>query len=307
MERTIRRIVVGVRSHRVPDPVFVRAADLARSAGAELHVVHARPVAHRLPECYAHVGRRYHDELDNLRDSLRVNLTAGGRDPGPTGGITWHVAEGSPEAVLDRIAAELAADLIVVGPSRLPREGRAHPASTAERTARRASVPLLLLRRSPGSRRRRVLVATDLSAAGADLCRVGMRTTHAFGDSPDTRVRVLLLVQPPAPGLLVGCGRVLESVARSELRLFLAEEAPAGMHLEARARLGEPAREIREEAGRWDARLVVLGAVGDAGPGRSLLGGAGWGTLAEMDANLLVVPLGAASGTAASIAPERAA
>jgi nucleotide-binding universal stress UspA family protein len=306
MERAFRRIVVGVRSHRIQDPVFVRAMDLARAAGAELHVVHARPVAHRLPECYAHLGRRYHDEPDNLRDFLRVSHTGSGPAEDRARGVAWHVGEGAPEAVLNRVAAEVAADLIVVGPSAGTRDGGAPLAGTAERTARGAAVPVLLLRRSPGPRGGRALVATDLSAEGADLCRIGIRSAHALGGAPDVRVRALLLVQPSAPGTLVGRDAVLESVARAELRGFLHETALAG-EVEARARLGDPAREILEEAGRWDARLVVLGALGDAGPGRSLLGGATWSTLTRLDSNGLVVPLRAAPVAGASIAPERAA
>ena len=118
------------------------------------------------------------------------------RDLGETlKGAEVRVVEGSPAAVIDAVAREVGAGLIVTGVARDETLGRYFLGSTVERLARQTPVPLLVVKnrlRPYGE----VLVATDFSASSQHAL------TAAAGFFPRAPLTLLHAWEIPFSGFL---------------------------------------------------------------------------------------------------------
>ena len=109
----VRSIVVGTDGSPPSDAALQEAIDLARTQGAQLHIVAAYPDPARIREHIASTGRDLTPDLMLAAE----NLLARARERAEAAGVSveTHDSEADPADALLDVAKEQAADLIVVG------------------------------------------------------------------------------------------------------------------------------------------------------------------------------------------------
>jgi len=128
------------------------AASIAREAGAELTLLHVIewPWHEPPPPPLTELPREQAAALDEFRRYLITmacnRLKDLARDP-DVGGTSWRVAHGKPYTELLRTAADLHTDLIVMGVHGRNAADMALFGSTTNQVVRRASCPVLTIRR----------------------------------------------------------------------------------------------------------------------------------------------------------------
>jgi nucleotide-binding universal stress UspA family protein len=194
--------------------------------------------------------------------------------------IEADVAVGDPKSEIVRIAEEWGADLLVLGARGLSPFKRFLLGSVSLSVARHAPCPVLVVKGRPrklGS----VLVAMDDSE---DSFRA-VRFLQSLPLPRQARLRLLSVVEPvryptSAPkalrGQLVTMIKELESKRRAELEKVL-ERAAAQLdekitRVTRATPTGDPANTIVATAAAHDADLIVVGARGQGGMERFLLG-----------------------------------
>ncbi|HET7228580.1 MAG TPA: universal stress protein [Longimicrobium sp.] len=280
-------IVAGVGEISPDDPALRAAAQVAHAAGAELHLVYAyqlpglmkraQGLEHGLPEGVARYERGLLQSLEAAARSL----------PGGAG-AACHVVLGAAAPTLARVAAEVGAELLVVGAARKSRLGSAILGTTAERVLREASIPVLVARRPMTLPPARVLLTTDLSELSAAVHEAALDTIDLFLGAPG-EVRSLLVVgwtAAPAPLSAGALGRA----ARAELEAFLDARGHVAPHVEPAVRTGIPADEIVGEARGWGADLLVVGTHARGWGARLMLGSVAEASLRDAPCNVLAIP-----------------
>jgi nucleotide-binding universal stress UspA family protein len=193
------------------------------------------------------------------------------------------VLSGNPkEAIVDHAAAT-GADFILIGVHQEIGRRRFLLGSVAKAVLRAAPCSVELLRAPAGEggtpRPLRVLLATD----GSDC---SLLAAHSIASRPwpaGTEIRVLSVVEPETSPLFhvpfpQGAEEALRAKAMEHTQKAIreAEEIVAQAGLRASETisvlLGEPQAIIAEEAGQWEADLIVLGSHGRRGFNRLLLG-----------------------------------
>lgn len=196
---------------------------------------------------------------------------------------------GRPGVVLNDVAREFEAGLIVVGGRHHGALARGLGGSTAHHLVRTATVPVLIVEasRGPGAMRR-VLVAADLSpAAGLTLSTAGR-----YADLLEAHVRVVHVVEsarfPVVPSVDT---TLLEERYRAEFERLVDIELPRVTQDDRVVRRGRPDEEIAEEAAAWQADLIVAGSHGRGWIDRLLIGSTTERLLNRLPSSLLVVPI----------------
>lgn len=288
----LRSIVAAVDLSPGSDEVLRTAAELARAAGAELHVVHALDVAVAPSlEDPADPGYiRWHNEAAGRLALQLERVLPPGHEP-RTRELVLDLAH---RAVLARIRA-VDADLVVVGPHR----GRPGAApllgSTADRVIRTSPVPCLVVQGRLKLPLSRVVVPLDLEDPSPGALEAGFRWLAGLGT--DAELAVVHVVPPvAAPGAFP---RDRIAVAPP---LHAAVEASRAGHPQARVReelvWGEaPADAITGYAGRERAELVVIATHGRGGVRRALLGSVASRVAAAAPCPVLMVPPSRWGGT----------
>jgi universal stress protein E len=286
----IRRIVVGVASLNGEDVSLPGALALARRLEAELHVVHAFGLPDPIQAAYARelvLGpgalERYGEELQRQLEASLAGLI--------DVRVIGHVVEGSTAECLGELVKELDADLLVLGATRRGRLWKQYLGVTAEGVVRRASVPVLVLRRSSAYPPGRVLFTTDLSGVAQPVHCEALGVVREICGSTEAELRTLLVVRHEPDSLQVD-PHLLRRVAEGELERFLREvrqkhSAPVGS---GRVRVGETTDEIVSEAMEWGAELVVVGTHGGQGAVRFHLGSVAGAVLRAAACDVLVIP-----------------
>lgn len=268
----VRRIVVGSDFSDGANLAASHALAAARIAGAEVALTHAA----RIPEAIAtraDAARIVQDvfsfaraRLDRLRDRMA----------GQGAVVSGLLVEGDAAKALPRAAADLAADMVVVGHNGRSALPWVLLGTVAERTLRRADAHVLIARplvRGTISYRR-ILVPLDLAPGASD--RV-LAAALALA-SPDARVD-LLHCWELAPGwngdfpldLLAGEAEAVrrdsieEAVARADELVEAHQDHPA--HLTFDLEEVAPNRGIRARLDEGDYDLVVVGKRARAGGG----------------------------------------
>lgn len=200
------------------------------------------------------------------------------------------VQAGAAADVINAVARDLHADLIVLGGKHHSLLGRWLGGSTALNVARTTATPILVTAGEPVSVRR-VLVALDTSGAAPATFEAARRLAHTHG----AQLRALSIIEPlpvmpesvptvdPAPYISL-CRDTIDA----ELRPLV---APTGAELI--VQIGPTARTIEDEAKAWHADLVVVGSHGKSWTQRLMLGSVTERLLNHLPASLVVVPVGA--------------
>jgi nucleotide-binding universal stress UspA family protein len=294
MSRHIHKILVATSLEETSDHVVIAGRELARAAEAELHLLHAYPLAAAfygsplgMATVHPHPIVNEREQVELLLDQQleRVGVTAdevAGR---------W-IHPDTPPRRLVVAARELAAELLVVGASDSHSPLEPLLGSTADRVLRQAHVPVLVVRGELKVPPQRVLVPVDLS----DLCdqsvRSGIRILKDLvtGEPPCLET-LFVLANAERKGSVQFTSEQIDRFAEEELKrhmALLAEET--GWPVEPVLRTGSPRQEIVAELLDNPADLVVLGTHGRSGFERLLLGSVAADVVRRASTSVLVVP-----------------
>jgi len=281
-------IIAGVDG----SPESFRAASLAwriaRAAEAQCVLVYA------VPEVWAPGGMaplvNSSEVFDMLVSDLRHQL---GRELG--GEVPEAVRQslvaraGRPGVVLDQVARELGAGLVVVGGRHHGALARGLGGSTAHHLVRTSPAPVLVVEAS-GRAPRRVLVATDLSAAASATLSTAARYAELF----DAQIRIVHVVEPAKFPTVVPLSldmSAFEERSRAEFDRVVEVELSRVQSDDRVVRRGRADEEIAEEAVAWRADLLVLGSHGKGWIDRLLIGSTTERLVNRLPTSLLVVPI----------------
>jgi nucleotide-binding universal stress UspA family protein len=286
MSTPLRRIVAGIATLEPDDPALVPAIRLAERTGAALTLVHVLAEGSE--------GTRG-GALRRLEMAVRALTT---RDR-----IAWTTVRGRAGDTLARLAAELHADLLVLGHTRRSGAAAAMLGTTAQRVLRSSTVPVLSLHGGSGRAPtyRRVLLATDLSPHSAHALGAGARLAQALAHPAEARLRPLFVSVTSYEAVAAGIPDWSAEHASAELAEFL-RAVPALAGTPAAVRTGDPAGEILAEAHEWQAELVVVGTHGRRGVPRLLLGSVAETVLRRASLGVLVIPPASAPAAVAEAA-----
>ncbi len=299
MAGKIRNVLVGTSLDESSDTVARVGVEIARAAGAQVHLVHAfaPPLSYGtewgLGVVTDEVTRQEEERLRSALAAQADRLGAGG---------AWKLESGAAHRVLSDLAESLDADVVVVGASggRLARL----LGSTADRVIRKSRRPVLVvrgeLRGEPGLPFARALGPVDLSPFAAEAFRRGLELLAAVGGSGGSgggnaaaplveALFVLSVVQRQVAPQFTP--EQIDRFAAEELDRFVAANAgDAAPRIGRKVRAGNAREEILAEAGEWQPDLIFLGTHGIGGFDRVVIGSVAADVLREAPCSVLVVP-----------------
>ncbi len=262
-----KRILVASDLSPASRPAIEVACALARTAGAEVDLLHAVDDRREVATGYAFLDDLLHLAGDwaRLRRGALEALRREMRGCGPPDPALL-VERGDPAACILEVRERQHSDLVVLGAGSIRGLRRFVLGSVADRVMRRPGAPLLLVGKRPeGARYGRILVGLEL----AD--QVPPHLQAAIELCTSLRAELVALHVLPPPGRLSD-GRHTElepSEVPARIEANLARVAPL-VPARIEVRPGDPATEIPSVARAFDADLVVLGAERhpDGWPGR---------------------------------------
>lgn len=244
------------------------AAELARLAGAQLHVVHAAP---------------------STGASLERALAGELRRVAPWTAAATSVHAGPPPQVIAGHAERIGADVIVIGPHRgEPGEDRAL-GGTADRVVRAAPVPCLVAASPLRLPLHTVVVPVDLSEAARGALGVALAWAsalrHPGGEGGEQTCLTVLHVERSGEN-----GAAREALRREVESVRGKVAGFAGVRVEEIVdESDDPAAAILARAAGEDADLVVMGTRGLSGAGE-MLGSVSAGVVRGAACPILLVP-----------------
>lgn len=282
----MKRIMVATDFSERSDRAMRRALLLAKEHGSELELVHVID---------ADRPRRFIDSERAAAEELLGEIAGTFRR---VDGVvcTTHIVIEDPFAGLVAAAEETRPDLLVLGPHRRQILRDAFVGTTAERTIRSVSCPVLMINATPSDRYSHVLCATDLSGASRSaLTRLAAMPLARFA-------RVTVLHVFDAPGMRLSMShsmpkeeqeryvKDLESEAIGRLSKFLADvELPVSRML-ARRESTITSNEILLTAIEQDADLIMVASTGKSAAARFFLGSVAEQVLRSATIDVLVFP-----------------
>jgi nucleotide-binding universal stress UspA family protein len=282
----MKTIMVATDFSERSDRALRRATLIARQTGAGLILVHVvdddqphRIVDHEHSDAAKLLRRQAQtlSEVDSVAATSRVVLDA-------------------PFAGILRAAAEIAPDLLVIGPHRRRVLQDVFTGTTAERTIRAIGLPVLMVNAPPAGAYGHVLLTTDLSAAAGDA----LARFAALGLTPDARQTLLHVFEPPTPHLYGAsalpraerdrqAGIRLQQADRALVE-FMAGLPDTGAVPMVRPVGGAVASEVLAAAEAGDADLIVAATHGRSGLARLFLGSVTEAVLRASGRDVLAIP-----------------
>jgi nucleotide-binding universal stress UspA family protein len=262
-----------------------RALSLARAWGAKLTVVSAQE-AFEVP---SDESRRPASAAKAAAAALRAArlLKVDFADVADVE-IDLRTPKGRPEDVVPDVAAEEGCDLIVTGIARNDPAGQFVLGSLVRTLARRAKVPVLVVRKRPRGDYERIVVASDLSDASA--APLGM----ALKLFPAGKLTLFHAFETPFrnwTGDKASYERSQRRTVVNEIGAFLrkgvGEKAAGAIRIEAER--GDPAALLAEH-GIEDADLVIVGTHGRTALMSVFLGSVATAILDQVPCDVLLVP-----------------
>ena len=264
-----------------------QASEAAKERSAKLVVLHVLPAtlnAHPIQPLARHTSpAQIPQAIAAAIDRVNAHLQG---EPVTRDHVDVRVEYGIPHAVIVERAEMLRAELIVVGAS------REHVGHEAERVVRYAHCPVLVARPSPDTGP--VLAATDLSDSSLPAVRAAADYARSHR-SPLVLLHVVdlqsFLVAPDiAGGVPVPLTNELrDSILRAAEQRF--HKALRAQELKGKVTVvsGAPTSAILDEAGRLQARLLVVGTTGATGLKRMVLGSVAEAVVRAAPCSTLVV------------------
>lgn len=278
---SIRTVLIGTDLDRDSNALVSTGVQVARAAGAKIHLAFsfAPPVVY-LTELGAGVNDPVlAQEEERCREALGEQARQAGISEGEL-----HVRRGAPHRMLADLAAEIGADLLVVGATG---GGRLHRrlGSTADRVLRRAHCPVLVVRGSLPVPPRKVLAPVDLSPLSAEAFERGLGVLAGLGAMPQVEALFVLSVLERQTSFDFTPEQI-DRMAAEKLEGFV--EGRTGV--ERKVRTGNTREEIFAEIAGYRPDLVLLGTHGLGGFDRFAIGSVAADVAREAPCSVLVVP-----------------
>lgn len=204
-----------------------------------------------------------------------------------------QVATGKDFVAIIRCARQAQASLIVIGAhgEHTLRDDVFGP--TALKLARKASIPLLVVKQPAPAPYRRILAATDFSEASRRALEVALNVApqaeidllHGYGIWGESR----LSMAGAGPQERINYRRQVESSVSTRLQEWLALINLSGRHIDLHIREGHPATLITQLAVEFKSDLVAMGTTGRSGLPYILLGSVAEKVLHTVSCDTLVV------------------
>jgi nucleotide-binding universal stress UspA family protein len=278
-------VVAGVDTSSEGALAAAAAWSVAKSAGAEFHLVHVTREASQLPPVVTE-----QDLAGKLQQAAQDQVAAVLRDRVPDEALEHlEIRQGNVAWVLRAAVSEHGAELLVLGGKHHAAPVRWFGGSTVHHAVRTIDVPILVTA-AERPLFGRVMVAADLSEAATPTLTTGVCFAAVFG----AELRALSVVEPfpPIPDVAVQVDEQEHLRLAEEEFARIVERTAGGAELSRLVRCGTPARAIAEEAEAWGADLVVVGSHGKGWVDRVLLGSTTERLLNRLPTSLLVVPVG---------------
>lgn len=231
------------------------ATEIAQRFGAKLFAVHAKtPENYALPT--SELWPAANAEVERLASELQVTL----HEQFPSVESQVLLAEGGVWGVIEAVAQQKEADLIVLGTNGRRGIGKFILGSVAEEILRRAECPVLTVGpHSPSeaphdAKFRKIVYATDFGDGSPATAAYAV----ALAEEHQAHLTLLHVVAYPKAGELVR-PHELEAAALDRLRAFVSRDAELWCEPRAIVREGVPAEKILEVAEKEQADLIVLG------------------------------------------------
>lgn len=287
----MKNILVAMDLGPMSDRAFERAFQLAQQRHAALTVVHV--IDEQVLGYEEKVGDLAPLLVARAEEKLRRHWIT--RREAEAHQPRLIVKIGSPWEDILGVAAEISADLIVLGLHRINPLKDIFIGTTAERLIRHSTVPVLVVRDKPVGEYRKAVVATDFSASSGRALRAALEVA-AHAD-----IRVLHVFEMPFPAFIrysrqeiAQHREALSHKALEDIRLDL------GAFLEARTDRGSPCVTPMIEQGlvvprisavleKEAADLLALGTHGRSGITGALLGSVALTFLNDCPCDVLIV------------------
>jgi nucleotide-binding universal stress UspA family protein len=306
MSKKIETVLIGTSLTEASDEVVRTGLKLARAAQARVVLAHAYSPhtayggAPFVPE--VSLDEVMEAERQTLRREMTSQVDRLGMQAEELAGMVLE--PGPAHQMLIETARRKGADLLVVGATETPRLSKLF-GSTADRVVRKATCPVLVVRRELAVPPARVLLPVDLSFLSAEAFREGLEILETLARN----------VSPAAPAAPLPELEAFYVVTELDRQLFAPEEAPERAMQHSKEELGRfLVRHTAESAFRVDPYvtsgyvedeillrirerepgLVVIGTHGRSGFERFLLGSVATRVIRDSGANILVVPPAAA-------------
>jgi nucleotide-binding universal stress UspA family protein len=287
----IRTVLIGTDLDSDSDALVSTSLQVARAAGARVHLAFsfAPPIAY-LSELGAGVNDPILAQEEQVaREALAEQARKAGITEGELHGLS--VRRGAPHRMLPELAAEIGADLLIVGATG---GGRLHRrlGSTADRVLRRAHCPVLVVRGGLLVPPKKVLAPVDLSPLSAESFRRGLDVLSGLGAGTEVQSEVealfvLSVLERQTSFELTP--EQIDRLAAEKLERFV--EAHAGSRqVERKVRTGNTREEIFAEIAGYRPDLILLGTHGLGGFDRLAIGSVAADVTREAPCSVLVVP-----------------
>ncbi|MDO8884676.1 MAG: universal stress protein [Pseudotabrizicola sp.] len=282
----MKKIMLATDFSERSDRALRRAVILARAHDAVLDIVHVvdddRPS--RIVDHEVNDARQLLGELArSLKDLDGVSCST-------------QIVQDSPFAGIVRAVGEARPDLLVIGPHRRQILRDAFVGTTAERTIRAASCPVLMVNGPPVGPWRHVLQTTDLS----DTSEKAFRCFIGLGLGAEARSSVLTVFDAPALRLAMSDSmgkegeedylNTLRADARQALAEFMARLGCGQEEKVVRREEAAVATEILRAAEELKADLIVVATQGKGAIARMVLGSVAQQVLKDAQCDVLIIP-----------------
>ncbi|HET8654946.1 MAG TPA: universal stress protein [Longimicrobiaceae bacterium] len=293
---TLRSILAATELSGDSDDILRAAGALAALCGAELHVLHAFDLQDSPYTGDLGVTPTFQRRIADAERALDGQI---GRTLGRHAAVASRrvVIRTAFKAVVER-ARDVAADLIVLGPSRRRPAGQRVLGSTADRVIRTAEAPCLIVRGPVSLPLRRVVVPVDLSDYATGALETALSWGLAFGAPstsglPAVEVRVVHVVPSLFDLARVSVGHAVIGPELDRETEAALERVEGSSALDVREELlwGEPpAEEIVRYAEDNRAGLIVLGTHGYGAVRRAVVGSVASEVARRASCAVLLVP-----------------
>jgi nucleotide-binding universal stress UspA family protein len=281
----LHRVLTAVDFSAPARAAFDHAVALSRMHDAELMIVHAVPTERG----FGWDGRERTALLNSLRQAAEA------------AGVRFRVSvqHGDPAGVILLHASARRADLIVLGSSKRSGFDRFRLGSVAERVAREAAQPVLVV---PAAAKaadspapfKNIVVAVDFGDGASEA--VERALAMASGASRVTVVHVIRGVpfersyRYPYHLMEPEYQRTLARVAWRRIATLIPPEAAASRRVHTRVVSGDPTTEIARVAAEVDADLILVGVTARGAVGRLLKGSTAARVIRTAERPVLAIP-----------------
>lgn len=296
---TFRTLLVPLDGSALAEQALVPAAQLAKSAGASLHLAMVEPPVSVMAMAQERSGDVAPTSADELRLGYRQYLVTMAEAVCTTHGVRtgWALLAGWPPRSLAAFVREHHIDLVVMTTHGRGGVSRFWLGSVADELLRSVTSPVLLFRpgNAPPSHFERILIAVDGSAASeealepgaaAGLLREGSRITLAQVVEPPSGMLSRTLLLPTFDRTAME-----REAATARLAQLAKQLREGGLAADVKVVIGAGvAAQILELARAEGSDLIVVGTHGAGGVERLLLGSVADKVVRGATQPVLVVP-----------------